>query len=551
MATDLNTLKNWFKTGLKPTQKQFWAWMDSYWHKNDKIPQSQIEGLDKSLENKAETSDLNTKANADATGLGDDNIISWKKALGVGGIPKNMAKIDTDSEQGNVHTKEQIAELLENSGKNIANTDLTTTGVRTFTQSYNYTHNTAGYYYFLTGLADKSNDTTYDTFLVQNSAGHIVRSNAKTMFSKQAELLTDKTNDSSFNGILAYNPTTNEVGRAGVKNLVATLQTATQTEIDTVFNILGGNYKGITSPVINAIFPPAAPMSSKANTLTFTLYGSGLNVLHDGSGRVKIIDTQTNQHIEVGWNSDSDKTCEIYVPSTYLAIGKTFRVEIQNGLLHTESTNSFEIVAPEKYTEIDTHNLLWEEEIYDQARYESLHHLVVSESKNQVTIDANGNESDSKNQIYTAQKLDLSTLISSTDNFSISLDIEVARTGQYAIDKWGVGFVDKNSYTTPPNLVPTGSNILMYNGRGYNRGFSTAFVSYLFGILQNAGMYKAYDSKKDTFILVRKNSVYYLKSVLGLFSVKDTNIITDLIMYIAIEKGTTGGNVKINKIIKW
>ena len=47
--TDKPTIKNWFKTGLIPTQEQFWAWMDSYWHKGESIPQSSIEGLSQTL----------------------------------------------------------------------------------------------------------------------------------------------------------------------------------------------------------------------------------------------------------------------------------------------------------------------------------------------------------------------------------------------------------------------------------------------------------------------------------------------------------------------
>ena len=46
MITPLNTLKSWFRTGLKPPQEQFWAWMDSYFHKDEKIPAASIEGLD-------------------------------------------------------------------------------------------------------------------------------------------------------------------------------------------------------------------------------------------------------------------------------------------------------------------------------------------------------------------------------------------------------------------------------------------------------------------------------------------------------------------------
>ena len=38
-------LKQWFKKYAYPTEQQFWDWLDSYWHKDDSIPASQIEGL--------------------------------------------------------------------------------------------------------------------------------------------------------------------------------------------------------------------------------------------------------------------------------------------------------------------------------------------------------------------------------------------------------------------------------------------------------------------------------------------------------------------------
>jgi hypothetical protein len=47
--TGLSTIKNWFLTGLKPTQTQFHAWMDSFWHKSEMIPTNKIEGLEEIL----------------------------------------------------------------------------------------------------------------------------------------------------------------------------------------------------------------------------------------------------------------------------------------------------------------------------------------------------------------------------------------------------------------------------------------------------------------------------------------------------------------------
>jgi hypothetical protein len=51
---DKNTIKNWFKTGLKPTQAQFWATWDSFWHKEEKIPITAIDDIENILNAKAE-----------------------------------------------------------------------------------------------------------------------------------------------------------------------------------------------------------------------------------------------------------------------------------------------------------------------------------------------------------------------------------------------------------------------------------------------------------------------------------------------------------------
>ncbi len=50
--TDLNILKSYFKTGDKPTQDQFSAVFDSFWHKSEGIPLAKIEGLQGVLDQK-------------------------------------------------------------------------------------------------------------------------------------------------------------------------------------------------------------------------------------------------------------------------------------------------------------------------------------------------------------------------------------------------------------------------------------------------------------------------------------------------------------------
>jgi hypothetical protein len=45
MITNINIILGWFKTGKKPTQKQFWDSWQSFWHKDEQIPQASITNL--------------------------------------------------------------------------------------------------------------------------------------------------------------------------------------------------------------------------------------------------------------------------------------------------------------------------------------------------------------------------------------------------------------------------------------------------------------------------------------------------------------------------
>ena len=58
MITQKKTLKKWFSNFMKPAQEHFSAWIDSYWHKNEPIPMSSIEGLSRAIENTASAGQL-------------------------------------------------------------------------------------------------------------------------------------------------------------------------------------------------------------------------------------------------------------------------------------------------------------------------------------------------------------------------------------------------------------------------------------------------------------------------------------------------------------
>ena len=165
--TEKNILQNWFVTGAKPTQEQFWAWMESYWHKSESIPTEKILGLSEVLANKADVEMLQHKANLDTSNLTNENVLAWKKALGVGELPTNIATIDEGNKQGNTYTKARVDELLENSGKNLANADLQIPAgtVRTL--------DVTGAKFGIQGLENKSSDKAFNSRVVMNKFGHI------------------------------------------------------------------------------------------------------------------------------------------------------------------------------------------------------------------------------------------------------------------------------------------------------------------------------------------------------------------------------------------
>ncbi|MFP8894842.1 hypothetical protein [Chryseobacterium sp. EZn1] len=67
-------------------------------------------------------------------------------------------------------------------GKNIANSSLTSVVGAGLKLGANWTLDTSGLYYSITGLNDVSNDATFSTFLSQNSSGRVGKTNGKQPF---------------------------------------------------------------------------------------------------------------------------------------------------------------------------------------------------------------------------------------------------------------------------------------------------------------------------------------------------------------------------------
>ncbi len=63
MISTVAQLKQWFSSGLKPLQSHYHAWIDSFWHKDEKIPISSIKDLDVGLQQFVTQSQFNTITN--------------------------------------------------------------------------------------------------------------------------------------------------------------------------------------------------------------------------------------------------------------------------------------------------------------------------------------------------------------------------------------------------------------------------------------------------------------------------------------------------------
>ncbi|UWY28791.1 hypothetical protein N4T20_02450 [Flavobacterium sp. TR2] len=102
MATNINIILDWFRTGKKPTQAQFWATLTSFWHKDEMIPQSSINGLTSVLNAKAEKSQFEvhkTDPNAHA------NLIINTRFIPIG--QRLVFKHSSNDNPDNINQQEQ------------------------------------------------------------------------------------------------------------------------------------------------------------------------------------------------------------------------------------------------------------------------------------------------------------------------------------------------------------------------------------------------------------------------------------------------------------
>lgn len=81
---DRNTIKDWFKTAKKPTQEQFWNWIDSFRHISEKLSITDVTNLQEQLNGKATSNHSHDDlAKIDASNI---TVADWLTALGLNSI---------------------------------------------------------------------------------------------------------------------------------------------------------------------------------------------------------------------------------------------------------------------------------------------------------------------------------------------------------------------------------------------------------------------------------------------------------------------------------
>ncbi len=111
--TKLSTILSWFKTGDIPTEFQFKATWQSFWHKNEKIPAQQIENIDVLFSEKADNDTLENHIIDDTRHVTPELISkissdfvskksggTFAKEISVGGDTNDLGRIDLEPNGG-------------------------------------------------------------------------------------------------------------------------------------------------------------------------------------------------------------------------------------------------------------------------------------------------------------------------------------------------------------------------------------------------------------------------------------------------------------------
>ncbi|SHG30588.1 hypothetical protein [Chryseobacterium sp. OV279] len=212
-------------------------------------------------------------------------------------------------------------------GKNVANSSLTTVSGAGLTLGANWTLNTSGLYYSISGLGDVSSDATFNMLLSQNASGRMGKSNGKGAFMNLPNQLTE-------------------------------------TEKTSWRTLMNGGWTTVTMSV--AIINPVI-IKKKNNISYISLKGANLN-LNPTNFQVDIVDLNGNVVLNIPSSQvqlyTSGLDLVFWANLFSLSLG-TYKVKLRNGVAEYTTPVNFQLV--DTVTTIDPSTLTWNTKVYNDV----------------------------------------------------------------------------------------------------------------------------------------------------------------------------------------
>ncbi|ADX66825.1 hypothetical protein [Weeksella virosa] len=572
---DKSTLKNWFKTGLKPLQNHFWMWLDSYWHKSESIPISSIQGLANAIDGKASVNHTHSEyATNDASSLTEADVLSWKEALDVANLqfddeaisitqPYPAYGLNGDEKQAdyNIANYDAVQKRLE---KPIVESDTTD---HPFVVAVDEDGESAMIPAADFGKVDTVMGVSADENKNVDISGVAMNwTNPSHRFSA----IPDKSADATFTEVVGMDESGNigKIGGVALINKVLELQNDDPALIS-LFYKLNGNFASSSRINVVDIFPPILEETTGLKTLT--VLGSGLVLPEDERiSYVEAIHLETNNNYRLGYQNDTVNVMKVFFDTNIYPIG-TYKLRIVSGVQANISVNTFEVKEQGSITEIDVNTLTWNN-VKREGSTQSENSIKVL-APNDIKISREyGQDIGLENYTVTKEILFSDLVFTSSENFSIEMD--VVYKGQ-VYSNLGAGSI--NEFNVPDSIGLINNEII--DGNELKGTFSELFgreikpnatntktiTNFWWGtnlrlkllndterIVPSSEWHDAHIWRTSIVITKRNGILYY--SINGF---NQTNTIGNafdfrLLFGVANSKGTqTYESIQIKRIIKW
>lgn len=441
MATSKDALKLYFQTGDRPTESQFSELIDSYIH---------VDGpeINRLIEN---------------VNIENGNLVFKGKNGQV------VTLISLEDIKNNMN--------LAASMQNMATADLTNTIARIFTQAAAYTWNTANQAFYFKNLLDKSADSNFNRFLVQDINGQFVYSDA-------------------------------------IKALTKNLQSATSTDRTAFLSALSSQYSSAQISV-TSVYPPVIKYENVNKY--FVMQGLNLNI-NPTESSVKFVNQTTQQEYDcISFQAASDgKTLTVLVNGQTLPNG-IYKIKIVSSGKLFITNQTIEVLTNINY--VDFSNLQWTETNVDGLdNTKALFSGKYGTYRHSTTVAFSTSTTPSDEPIF---KTKSGKIFNSNDNFVIVFTLSHAYNNtagsNYSMSKTMVGLSPNNSNSGLVNDIIAGVSVQNIQTTNKTKVWNIYGFSYTTGFTHIAS-----PSLKEVIIIKKGN-------VLTIFfdNISDTKTIND------------------------